>query len=77
MYTIEDNYSRLESLLTEEKIYLIPDLTFEKVCSWLGVQPRELENLIFKELGLTGQGLIDRYRKDGPKYFRKKYNIKL
>lgn len=77
MYTIKENYSRLERLLTDEKIYLIPDLTFETLCSWLEVLPADLENLIFEELGLTGQELLDRYRRDWPGYFRKKYGIKL
>jgi hypothetical protein len=77
MYTLEENYSRLERLLNDEKIYLIPDLTFETLCSWLEVPPADLDNLTFQELGLTGQGLLDRYLKDWPGYFRKKYGIKL
>lgn len=36
--------------------------SFEEICGRIGVSPRLLENLLFEELGVSGEELLSSYR---------------
>lgn len=77
MFTFCEAYGVFEKLMNEEKVFLLPELTFEDVCGWLGVPTSELDSLIKEELGLGGEELMTSYRNDWAKNISKKYNIQV
>ena len=54
------DYAAFERAMDEERIYTeIPD--FEGICSRIGADPEPLDKMIYDEIGLRGQALVDFY----------------
>ena len=56
----EIDYAAFERAMDEERIYNeIPD--FAGICSRIGADPVSLDKMIYDEIGLRGQALVDFY----------------
>ena len=49
-------------LMLDEKIYLKKGMTFGCVCRIIGVSPEDLDEVVIREMGMSGQSLMDAYR---------------
>jgi len=54
------DYAAFEKAMDEDKVYI--DLDFEDICLASGIDRDALDKLIFREIGLSGQELVDFYR---------------
>ncbi|MDO5442968.1 MAG: hypothetical protein Q4G10_04800 [Bacteroidia bacterium] len=75
MKRIEHSYSILEMLLNEEHIFLNPRVSFSMICSWIGSDRSEMDDLLREELGLDGDELLLRLRNSVPDRLERKYSI--
>ena len=55
-------YERFCRLMTEEHLYVDPTLSFSTVSHLLGVPKQELNRMLEKELGYSGEALIAHFR---------------
>lgn len=56
----EVDYAAFERAMDEERIYAgVQD--FEGICSAIGADPVSLDRMIYDEIGLRGQALVDFY----------------
>ena len=62
MKTRENSYAAFERLMNGEKVFLDPDLTFERICERIGTQKDALESVLLEELGMRGDAILDKYR---------------
>lgn len=72
---VERCYELFALLLEEEKIYMDPSVTFDSVCSWLGVEKAALDCYVESMLGCSGMDVIRAYRASVPFRFLSKYGI--
>lgn len=75
--TEKENYRLFSVLLLEEKVYMNPLLKFKDICAWLGAEEESLGNTIYKELGMSGDLLLEKYRKADMLRIREKYGLDL
>lgn len=68
------SYELFSRLLLEDKIFMDSNLTFSAVCCWIGADRRKLNNLIKKELGLSGPALMRVYRNMEMERIAEKYS---
>ena len=60
-------YEDFSVMLTEDKIYEDPTISYADICRELGVNPADLDAVLIAELGYTGECLMAEYRKEkGP-----------
>lgn len=59
---LQSAYEMFGRLMLDEKIYLKKGMTFECVCRIIGVSPEDLDEEIIREMGMSGQSLMDAYR---------------
>ena len=59
---ILEAYEAFGRMMLEDELYRDSSVTFEDLCSGLGVGAGELDGYVFSEMGLTGQQLMDAYR---------------
>ncbi len=71
--TLQEHYKNFSTLLLEDKLYLVKDITFDAMCKLLGTTSTDLGLLIQKELGCNGDELIEKFRSDYPDYLKLKY----
>lgn len=62
MCAISSTYLRFERLMDNEKVYRNPDITFRSICRRLAISPSSLEEILLRELGMSGDELVDFYR---------------
>lgn len=67
------HYEFFADLLLEDRIYLDPEVSFTRICRWMGADARQLDDYIRSELGLSGEALIRRYRQGEPARLQAKY----
>lgn len=60
--TLDEIYKEFGVMLTEDKIYQDPMVRYEDICRELGVLPSELDSLLLRELGYTGEEIMAEYR---------------
>lgn len=72
--SVQDYYEAFGRLLLEDKVYLDPDVTFPRICKWLGADEKQLGGMIESELGVSGASLIRTYRAQEPARLREKYS---
>lgn len=72
---LTEAYELLEKLLDEEKVYLDRGLDFRRLCTWLKVQPQLMDELLIRELGIDGEGLISSLRGGERERLKRLYNI--
>lgn len=60
--TLPTSYDLFCRLLTEERLYIDPSFSFSAACRWIGADPAELDLLLEKELGYSGEALIGHFR---------------
>jgi hypothetical protein len=60
MEKIMDDYAAFERAMDRDKVYL--DLDFDEICSAIGADKKVLDQLISKEIGMSGRELVDFYR---------------
>lgn len=75
MCASDEKYELLERLLNEEKVYLDRTLSFARICSWLGVRRKEMDDLLINELGMDGESILARLRRQEPNRLMSKYGI--
>lgn len=75
--TEKENYRLFSVLLLEEKVYMNPLLKFKDICAWLGAEEESLGDTVSKELGLSGDLLLEKYRKADMLRIREKYGLDL
>lgn len=63
MCTMETVYSAFEKAMDEECVYKDPAVTFSGICLAIGADERQLDLLLERELGYSGEELLDVYRK--------------
>jgi len=62
MKKIMRDYAAFEQAMDERKLYL--ELDFVGICTRIGADHVELDEILKKELGFDGQSLVDYYRKN-------------
>lgn len=62
MDRMEKIYKEFSTMLTEDKIYEDLTVSYADICRELGVSPSELDSVLLRELGYTGEELIEEYR---------------
>lgn len=62
MEKTEMDYSAFEKLMHEERIYLDREIGFSGICALIGADPTALDSHIKRELGHSGQSIVDLYR---------------
>lgn len=65
------------ALLEDEKIYLDPSVTFERICGWLETSPAEMDSYLMDTIGYSGDDILKTYRGGMALYFMEKYGISL
>lgn len=70
-------YEIFAMLMEEEKVYMNPLVTFDTVCSWIGVGRHDLDCYIKAQLGCGGTDIMKAYRDSIPSHFLQKYGILL
>lgn len=59
---ILEAYGEFGRMMLADELYRDSSISFGDVCARLGVGAGELDRLVFAEMGLTGQQLMDAYR---------------
>lgn len=60
---MDDNiYREFCVMMTEDRLYEDLSVSYADICRELGVEPSELDELLVRELGYTGEELIEEYR---------------
>lgn len=75
--TAQENYSLFSKLLLDEKIYLDPSVRFSDICKWIGADEKALETIVSMELGMSGDGLIAKYREGEVSRLNSRYDIEI
>ncbi len=73
----EEKFLIFGNLLENEKVYMDPGLTFENICSWLGVEEEEFDAYLIGTIGYAGSDILKAYRDSTASCFMEKYGIKL
>ena len=61
METTDGRYAAFGRLI-EEGPYRSPSFSFPRLCAAVGADPEELDALLWRELGYTGEALLEEYR---------------
>lgn len=73
----ENKYASFGRLITEDRIYIDTSADFSRICRWLGICEKALDDLLRDELGCGGEELLaacrDMYRAE----LSEKYGIKV
>lgn len=69
-------YEIFVKMITEDNIYLIPTLTFRKLCVSLDTDFKSLDDMVFAELGMTGEEVLISLREAAPRRLCEKYMLK-
>lgn len=56
-------YEMFADYLLREKPYLDPTVTYQSLCSFLGLPSRKLDRTLMAELGVSGQEIMEIFRK--------------
>ena len=59
-----------------DNIYLIPTLSFRKLCVSLDTDFKSLDDMVFAELGMTGEEVLTSLREAAPERLCEKYMLK-
>lgn len=59
MFTMEKIYERFGVLMESRAVLEHPGMDYNGVCRMLRVCPAELEEILWRELGMTGQEVFD------------------
>lgn len=59
---IDQAYAEFGFLMAEEEIYADPKVDFQSVCTRIGCSPEALDEMIIREMGMTGTELMEAYR---------------
>ena len=62
MCAISSTFLRFERMMNIEKVWLNPDVSFRTICRRLSVSPSSLDEILLRELGVSGDELVDFYR---------------
>lgn len=65
------------SLLEQEKVYMNPDVSFCMICGWIKTSPEEMDSILLREFGYSGDDILKVYRDGIALHFMEKYGIKL
>ena len=57
-----DKYAAFSRLLEEDKLYRDRSLRFEDLCQRIGTDPAALEEVLLRELGMTGEEILSMFR---------------
>lgn len=68
-------YEHFCQLMSEERLYLNPSLSYETVCRWLAVEPAELDVILEREIGYSGKALMEHFREQAQAHLREHYGI--
>jgi len=60
---VMSTYRRFAELMEDREFLHKQNVTFNNVCRQLSVSPSSLDEIIEKELGMSGREVIDYYRK--------------
>lgn len=63
MHTSNETYRLFAELLDEVEIFRIPEISFSDICRLLKVRPSALDSLLIKELGMSGEELLENRRR--------------
>lgn len=66
-------YETLASLLIDDRVHMDTTVGFRKLCAWIGADFHDLDNLIREELGVSGEGLLRKLRKEDRRNLERKY----
>ena len=62
MITLLASYAVFWDLLDRERIYLDQSLDFSTVCDYIGIARERLDNLLYEEIGMSGQDILAHFR---------------
>ena len=65
MDRLEKIYEEFGVMMNEDRIYEDETVSYEDICRGLGVAPSSLDGILMRELGYTGEQLIEEYRRSG------------
>ena len=63
MDRMEKIYREFGVMMTGDRIYEDPSVSYADICAELDVLPEELDRVLLRELGYTGEELMAEYRK--------------
>ena len=66
MENFKEEFELFGKLLEEQEVYLDPACTFSTICDRMGVQEDKFGEYVFANVGLTGDQVLEVYRKTGP-----------
>ena len=66
MDRLEKVYREFGVMMTEDRIYEDASVSYADICKELGVLPPELDEVLLRELGYTGEELMEKYRDEAP-----------
>ena len=66
MDRLEKVYREFGVMMTEDRIYEDASVSYADICKELGVLPSELDEVLLRELGYTGEELMEKYRDEAP-----------
>ena len=70
-----ESYEIFSRMLLEDKIFMDSNISFNMLCSWIGADRKQLNAYIKKELGLSGECLMQTYRAMEMERIAGKYKI--
>lgn len=62
--TITEKYETFCRLMYEDKLFLVPEISFYDICKIIGARPCILNSKLRDELGLDGRAIIRKFRED-------------
>ena len=66
MENFKEEFELFGKLLEEQEVYLDPACTFGTICDRMGVPEDKFGEYVFANVGLTGDQVLEVYRKTGP-----------
>ncbi len=73
----EEKFKLFYDLMEEEKVYMDPSLSFDRICLWMDVVPDDMDSYLMSFLGYKGDDILKAYRGETALHFIEKYKIKL
>lgn len=62
MRTVYDIYEEFGKCLIEDRIFEDPRVGYKEICSFLGVGEKDLDTVLFREIGEGGEELLKELR---------------
>lgn len=62
--TLVEKYETFCRLMYEDKLFLVPDISYDGICKMINIPPGDLDSKLWEELGFNGEEIIRKFRED-------------